>query len=204
MQIEREKKYRIDNFDKSVLDTLNTQPLHFNQYYLEMSDFVLAAIKYYHGPIAQNMAKEARVRVIDTGRGTSTCMFTVKSGGNLARSESEVMIPDGVAENLINNYAVGMIEKVRYVYRTGLHIVEINNFLDRDLVLAEIEYEDDIFTEQDIDEEMIDVIGKLDSNAKVVDVTYDESYKNKNMALPFEKQEVEEYDDEDDDEEVNE
>lgn len=205
MNIETEKKYRIDNFDCESLNKLNTNTFHFKQYYLELNDYVKEAINYYHGPIARQMAQEARVRVID---GTSVISeFTVKSGGNLARKESEVLIPDGVAENLINNHAVGMVDKERYIYRTGLHIVEINKFLDRDLVLAEVEYDSEVFTEEDIDEEMQYVIHKLDPNAVVVDVTYDESYKNKNLALAVSPEKcnlVVEFGDEEDDEEVNE
>jgi CYTH domain-containing protein len=204
MQIEREKRYLIENFDKSLLECLG-EPLHIEQYYLKMCDYVKSAINYYHGANARMGIVEARVRVVSSKMG-NMCYFTVKSDGNLARKESEVLIPEGVAENLIENFAETMVVKDRYMHRTGLHIVEINNFLDRDLILAEIEYDGDMFTEEDIDEEMSQVISSLDPNAIVGDKTRDDNYKNKNLALPYVPKEVEYdyYDDENEDEEESE
>ena len=200
MQIEREKRYLIENFDKNLLENLG-EPLHMEQYYLKMGDYVKSAINYYHGTNARLMAVEARVRVTD-GKNGRFCTFTVKGEGNLARKESEVIIPEGVAENLIENFAETMVVKDRYMHRTGLHVVEINNFLDRDLILAEIEYDGDVFSEEDIDEEMSQVISSLDPNAIVSDKTRDNNYKNKNLALPYVPKEVEYdyYDDEDEEE----
>ncbi len=204
MQIEREKRYLIENLDRSVLESLG-EPLHIEQYYLKMCDYVKSAIKYYHGVNARMVVAEARVRVVNSKRG-NMCYFTVKSDGNLAREESEVTIPMGVAENLIENFAETMVVKDRFMHRTGLHIVEINNFLDRDLILAEIEYDGDVFTEEDIDEEMAQVVSSLDPNAIVSDKTLYSDYKNKNLALPYVPKEVEYdyYDDEDEDEEESE
>ena len=201
MQIEREKRYLLENFDKSVLGQLG-EPIHIEQYYLKMCDYVKSAINYYHGQSARLMADEARVRAVNNQYG-KMYYFTVKSKGTTARKESEVLIPEGVAENLIQNFAESMVEKERYMHRSGLHIVEINNFLDRDLIVAEIEYDGDMFTEEDIDEEMQQSIASLDPFAIVVDVTEDELYKNKNLALPYEPQDPEyDYVDEEEDEEL--
>ena len=202
MQIEREKRYLIEGFDKRVLARLG-EPIHMAQYYLHMCDYVKSAINYYHGTNARMMIAEARVRVVNSNMG-KMCYFTVKSDGNLARKESEVLIPEGVAENLIENFAETMVVKDRYMHRTGLHIVEINNFLDRDLILAEIEYDGDVFTEDDIDKEISQVITSLDPNAKITDKTLDGNFKNKNLALPYQPNEdgyddCDEYDDEDED-----
>ena len=186
MQIEREKKYRIDNFDCAVLERLGIEPLHLKQYYLKLNNYVKGVINYYHGPDVEKIAKEVRVRVVKGLNTEKFFEFTVKGSGNIVRQESEVLIAEDVARNLINNYADSMVEKVRYKIQ-GLHVVEINKFLDRNLVLAEVEYDGDAYTEEDIDEEVCLVVSKFVPNANIVDVTYDSKYKNKNLAIPVKK-----------------
>lgn len=107
--------------------------------------------------------KEARLRDKD-----GKFYFTLKGEGGLSRSELETKI----TSKLFDKYWLGTegrrIEKVRLKVPYRGHVVEIDVYTDRDLIVAEV----DVPTLADA--ERLVPLGK--------DVTKDSKYKNKNLA----------------------
>ena len=106
--------------------------------------------------------QEARLR-----NKAGTFIFTLKGKGDIIREEFEVI----VSEKLFQKYwpfAQGRVTKARLDMPYEKHVVEIDVYLDRNLIVAEVEFE----TIDDI--ESFPNIGK--------DVTEDLSYKNVNLA----------------------
>ena len=186
--MEREKKYKIDKLRKKNLQKLGN-PLPMKQYYLDLNnELVRSAIRYFHGMAVYMGATEAQVRTI-SGR---YHYFIVKGKGLNQNFESEKMINDGTAENLIENGSIGMVKKDRYTYRQGMEIIGVDNYRDRNLVVAEIKYDGEVYTDQDIDEELGRVIHIIDPNAVITDVTEDDAYKSINLAIKKEDEIVSE------------
>ncbi len=108
--------------------------------------------------------KPAEVRIRQKG---SNFYFTVKSEGGLNRKEFEIDIDKNKFERLWDYVEKG-VEKVRYVINNGNNNIEVDYYLDRSLVVAEIEFDSEEEAEQ------FPPLGK--------DITLDKRYKNKNLA----------------------
>lgn len=179
LNIECEKKYLIQNLPTEKLKKL--QKKNIQQFYLNKEDKnlqkeLLTVFK----QLPQN-ASEIRVRIIDN----KSAVLTLKSAGTIQRLELEQTIDLDLAKQLINNYAISKIEKVRHIKLSPLLKIEIDLYKDRELCVAEIEFNPDDFTLQEIDEFIKNYLTKLDKNVKIVDVTENTSYKNAQLALPL-------------------
>lgn len=94
--------------------------------------------------------------------------LTVKSAGNLERSELETKVTQDFFEKHWPKTEGKRVEKKRLVINYLKHKLEVDVFLDRDLILAEMEFRN---PKEAMD---IEPLGK--------DVTTDYKYKNKNLA----------------------
>jgi CHAD domain-containing protein len=84
-------------------------------------------------------ALKERMRRCTAPDGTVTCWRTVKLGPAGARVEVEETCPPELFAALWALTRAARVRKDRYVIPDGAHIWEIDVFLDRDLVLAEVE-----------------------------------------------------------------
>ena len=207
--VENEKKYLIEGLPRDLLSGVERKNII--QYYLNIKDFdIKEIIKLWFGldNIRLRKIAEARIRIIDN----KSFVFTVKSGKLNKRYEKEKDIRRQIALRLIKSKAIGFVAKTRFVYKG----VEIDFLKNRDLCLAEMEY--DNMTEQEVDEyvksvikeicegkakdcsatpltdELVENNGRIQLNipidniniedVKIVDVTNDPNYKNKNLMIP--------------------
>jgi CYTH domain-containing protein len=117
---------------------------------------------------------EIRFRRSIRGEGWDSYRITFKSGYGLVRQEKEWKITKLEFENNIDR-AVGIqLEKMRYTYvddNTGL-IYEVDDYINFPLKVIEIEFD----TEEK-------ALWFVPPEYFGVEVTYDEKYKNKNIAL---------------------
>ena len=97
------------------------------------------------GYICSSRGRTVRVRIRDS-RGYLTIKGPSENGG-LARYEFEKEISLSEAENLMKLCEPGMIDKTRYLVKSGKHIFEVDEFYGENegLVMAEVElaYEDE-------------------------------------------------------------
>lgn len=97
------------------------------------------------GYICSSRGRTVRVRIRDS-RGYLTIKGPSANGG-LARYEFEKEITLSEAENLMKLCEPGMIDKTRYLVKSGKHIFEVDEFYGENegLVMAEVElaYEDE-------------------------------------------------------------
>ena len=97
------------------------------------------------GYICSSRGRTVRVRIRDS-RGYLTIKGPSANGG-LARYEFEKEITLLEAENLMKLCEPGMIDKTRYLVKSGKHIFEVDEFYGENegLVMAEVElaYEDE-------------------------------------------------------------
>ena len=97
------------------------------------------------GYICSSRGRTVRVRIRDS-RGYLTIKGPSENGG-LARYEFEKEITLSEAENLMKLCEPGMIDKTRYLVKSGKHIFEVDEFYGENegLVMAEVElaYEDE-------------------------------------------------------------
>ena len=97
------------------------------------------------GYICSSRGRTVRVRIRDS-RGYLTIKGPSANGG-LARDEFEKEITLLEAENLMKLCEPGMIDKTRYLVKSGKHIFEVDEFYGENegLVMAEVElaYEDE-------------------------------------------------------------
>jgi len=94
--------------------------------------------------------------------------LTLKSSGNLSRSEIEKEIPQGTFNIWWQLTQGKRIEKFRWAKPYEGHILELDVYLDRELIIAEIEVPS------------VEIAYSLIPLGK--DVTEDPKYKNKNLA----------------------
>ena len=180
MQIENEKKFEIRGLNKSLLTEIG-EPIHIGQYYLDIDNAVVRElIINCYGVRALKIASEARVRVVNGGE---KILFNIKSDGSQVRGEGrDVELGADFAGMLIAGAGERCLKKDRYKYRHGFGIVEIDNYQDRDLVVAEFEYEKDTLTDAEATEIVREAINAIDNNATIIDRTEDARYKNRNLA----------------------
>ena len=97
------------------------------------------------GYICSSRGRTVRVRIRDS-RGYLTIKGPSENGG-LARYEFEKEISLSEAENLMKLCEPGMIDKTRYLVKSGKHTFEVDEFYGENegLVMAEVElaYEDE-------------------------------------------------------------
>ena len=91
------------------------------------------------GYICSSRGRTVRVRIRDS-RGYLTIKGPSANGG-LARYEFEKEISLSEAENLMKLCEPGMIDKTRYLVKSGKHIFEVDEFYGENegLVMAEVE-----------------------------------------------------------------
>jgi CHAD domain-containing protein/CYTH domain-containing protein len=81
-----------------------------------------------------------RLRRVRTPHGGGDrCIRTLKAGDGLVRTEIEEEIPAALFERMWPLTEGRRLRKRRYAIREGGHIWEVDEFLDRELVLAEVE-----------------------------------------------------------------
>lgn len=91
------------------------------------------------GYIPGNKVLERLRRVRTSTGGGDRCIRTLKSGEGLVRTEIEEEMPPTLFERMWPLTEGRRLRKRRYVVAEGAHNWEIDEFLDRDLVLAEVE-----------------------------------------------------------------
>lgn len=179
MSVECEKKYRVFGLNEEDLKNISSRNLE--QYYLnienkKLRDFICYIFKVKDEEL-KDMA-EARVRVVNGER----YLLTVKGDGTGSRMELETELTF-LGEDIIRDHAVSKISKTRYDYNlpNSCNVLEIDFYRDRDLVVAEMEYDPYEMDGYDVDKL---VRGALKPFAPklVIDVTEDKNYKNKNLA----------------------
>lgn len=118
------------------------------------------------GYFATDQGKTVRIRIRDD-KGFLTIKGPVRSNG-LTRYEFETELPIDDAHELMKLCLPGRVNKDRWLVKSGKHIVEVDEFFDKNegLVIAEIELES-----EDEPYEKPDFIGK--------EVTGDPRYYNK-------------------------
>lgn len=115
---------------------------------------------------------ESRIRTIDGKH-----FFTVKGGTGLSREEVELEVQIPMAKFLWQHIIGSKIKKRRYNVLVGEYKIEVDFYLGHlaGLVTAECEFENEI------DAADFEFPKKLARG--FTEVTYDEKYKNKNLAL---------------------
>lgn len=94
--------------------------------------------------------------------------FTIKGEGSLTRNEAEMKIDSELFKKYWSNTSGKRVEKIRLTKPYNGQTLEIDVYTDRDLIVAEIEFPDEISAKH------FPALGK--------DVTEDKNYKNKNLA----------------------
>ena len=184
MALENEKKYKITNLqEQSVSKYYKHKKIV--QVYLDLDNINLRQylLKLW-GSTLLMLTKEARVRFIDETK----AVLTIKTEGGMARMEHEQELNMVEAVSLKDAYGKSFVSKHRYRIPTcpKINDVELDFYTDRDLVVAELEFDPDKLKPMQVDMVVGSVIEFIDKNAKVLDVTEDKAYKNVNLALPFE------------------
>ena len=110
---------------------------------------------------------EVRLRLINDVR----CVLTIKSNGNLARREVDIIIPRNKYDELFKMSIGNMIYKRRYEILKEPYKFEIDVFINRSLILVEVE-----FNSEDEANNFVppDWFGE--------EVTYEPKYKNQYLA----------------------
>lgn len=105
--------------------------------------------------------------------------LTVKGGGDLSRNEWETPIPDWVFQLLWPKTESRSLEKIRYSLNYGDLTLEFDVYLGRlaGLVILEIEFPDKAAA-QAFDLKHF----QLGADTGAEEVTYDQNFKNKNLA----------------------
>lgn len=107
------------------------------------------------------------------------CFLTVKGEGDLSRNEWETPIPDWVFQLLWPKTDGRALEKIRYSLDCGDLTLEFDVYLGRlkDLVILEIEFPDKAAA-QAFEIKYL----QFATNTEAEEVTYDQNFKNKNLA----------------------
>jgi CYTH domain-containing protein len=206
MNIEKEKKYLVKGLNENILKGLDCKRII--QYYLNIEDKEVRLLvkNLFHLQNLKDIA-EVRVRVING----EDFILTAKSHGLEIRKEYEqpILFKDR-ANELVKDKTIGVVVKSRYTYKG----VEIDFLKTTNLCLAEMEYTDmtesevDEYVKQVIEElskrktvaknisqleNGLLLVGnrvqfdlpETESKIKILDVTHDINYKNKNLMIPI-------------------
>ena len=172
---ECELKFKLSGDLNSFLNGKDYTKLEITQTYLNLKDiptlnFVKTLVN-----VDINLFSECRVRVMDN----SQSVITLKSSGDLERRELEKQIPITSVNQLNNLSCLGKISKTRYdINIFDSVVVSIDNYRDRNLTIAEVEFDKTKIDEKDL--EMF--IKKYFKDFEVENVTFDKSYKNSSLA----------------------
>lgn len=111
---------------------------------------------YYHSRIVQGYISSARGRTVRVRIRDGQGFLTIKGASNASgtsRYEWEKEIPLDEAEELMKLCEPGVIDKTRYLVRSGNHVFEVDEFYGENegLVVAEVELasEDEAFEKPD-------------------------------------------------------
>lgn len=152
--------------------------LEIERKFLVTGDYKSRAFSHSHimqGYICRESGRTVRVRIRD-GKGYLTIKGPSDKSG-LGRYEFEREIPLSDAEELMKICLPGIIDKNRWLVKSGRHTVEVDEFFGENegLVVAEIELED-----ENEEYERPDFIGE--------EVTGDKKYYNSNLMVhPYSK-----------------
>ena len=189
MNIEREKKFLLQNYSNEDIELLISSEFYENksieQYYLDLdSGLVQRAIEECFNKETLTNAKEARVRVINGHK----YIFTVKGSGNIERIECEFMLEKGEAYYLISQASTGVVKKNRTCIPTKLGVVEIDYYKNRNLVVAEMEYDNTKVSDEEVYNAVDGIVKAINPNINIIDITKNAKYKNRNLAQEIEKE----------------
>ena len=173
---ECEIKYVVENLPEENLKKIFKEQ-NIKQFYLNLqNNNVLQNIdKTFNKAFNLNDIAEARVRLVNG----SDAFLTLKSNGLKVRDEIEKEIPIPFAKDLIK-YSKSYVEKTRYkIFEHKGKKVEMDYYKNRDLCVMEVEYDENELMEDDINS-FVNTLFKDD--VKILNVTNDYEYKNKNLA----------------------
>ena len=173
---ECEIKYVVENLPEENLKKIFKEH-NIKQFYLNLqNNNVLQNIdKTFNKAFNLNDIAEARVRLVNG----SDAFLTLKSNGLKVRDEIEKEIPIPFAKDLIK-YSKSYVEKTRYkIFEHKGKKVEMDYYKNRDLCVMEVEYDENELMEDDINS-FVNTLFKDD--VKILNVTNDYEYKNKNLA----------------------
>lgn len=102
------------------------------------SDHGHVAFKILHGWITGDQ-DVIKLRITQNTRDGGECWWAVKFGKGLARMEAQETLPQDLFESLYELTEGRRVAKIRYPIKDGEFIWEFDRFLDRDLVLMEVE-----------------------------------------------------------------
>ena len=120
--------------------------------------------------IADKLKLEIDFEIVETRlrEKDNKCYLTFKSKGGLSRSELETTISAGLFEEFWDQTEGKRIQKIRLEIPYQKHTAEVDVYLDRDLIVAEVE----VSSEEDAEKLM--PLGK--------DISSDNTYKNRTLA----------------------
>lgn len=121
-------------------------PFEIERKFLVTGDFkslAYASSRIRQGYICSGCGKTVRIRIRD-GKG----YLTIKGpsdGGGMSRYEFETEVPLSDAEDLMQLCEPGIIDKTRYLVKSGRHVFEVDEFYgdNEGLVMAEVELSDE-------------------------------------------------------------
>lgn len=177
MPLETELKFKLSTFPE-----LDVVPFILTQTYLDINNTSTnLAQNIFKCAFSWDHIKEMRVRekiFLDNISYT----LTLKSDGLLDRDEYETKIEKSIYDNFMELSKLGTINKFRYATRlpnTGLTI-ELDNYSGKlkGLYIAEVEYDKNNFPDNSV---IIDDVKRFLGD-DIIDVTFDQQFKNKFLA----------------------
>lgn len=120
--------------------------------------------------------KECRISIVDNNK----CYLTLKSESDLGKVEFEKELNMIEVRNIISDGYINSICKTRYTINVINEVlnVTIDNYHDRDLIIAKISFDNKKINKNDLEKFMF----KYFKYFKATNVTYDKSFKSVNLA----------------------
>lgn len=149
---ECELKFKLQGNLKSFLKGKSTTKLCIVQTYLNMEDDnTLNFIKQHTSLEDTSCFTECRVRIINK----KNAFITLKSKGDLERKELEKEISLKASKQIKNLSLIGQVKKTRYdLHLMSEIIISIDNYEDRDLIIAEVEFDKNKIEQEDLEHMM--------------------------------------------------
>lgn len=183
-KIETELKFKLKKIPNCFLNE-DIQIINISQSYFLLSESSKNQLQTFFSEIIDwQHIKEARVRInylSFSGGSARYCFLTLKSDGTLQRTEWEVEIKLEQYWFLMTLPMIGNITKDRYEYMIPNLKIELDVYHQKlkGLVIAEVEYDPNIHTDQN---QLINEIKKY-IGEDAINVTHDKCYKNVNLAI---------------------
>ena len=173
---ECELKFKLQGNLKEFLKNKHATKFNIVQTYLNLEDYkTLEFVKQTIELEDTSCFAECRVRIINK----KNAFITLKSKGDLERKELEKEIPLSISKQIKNLSLKGQVKKTRYDLDLMREIViSIDNYEDRDLIIAEVEFDKNKIDKEDLEHMIINFF----KDFKIENVTNDKSYKNSNLA----------------------